>query len=47
VVTARDRRSVRGKIVSNNAVIKNNRIINVFAKDKDLLIQTQKQGFYT
>lgn len=37
----------KSKIVSNNAVIKNNRIINVFAKDKDLLIQTQKQGFYT
>lgn len=37
----------KSKIVSNNAIIKNNRIINIFAKDKGLLIQTQKQGFYT
>lgn len=40
---------VSGKesLVSNDPVLKNNKIINVFAVDQGLLIQTQWNGFYT
>jgi hypothetical protein len=38
---------VSGKesLVSNDPVLKNNKIINVFAVDQGLLIQTQWNGF--
>nr|WP_315155016.1 triple tyrosine motif-containing protein [uncultured Flavobacterium sp.] len=40
---------VSGKesLVSNDPILKNNKIINVFAIDQGLLIQTQWNGFYT
>ena len=40
---------VSGKesLVSNDPVLKNNKIINVFAVDQGLLIQTQWNGFYS
>jgi AraC family chitin signaling transcriptional activator len=37
----------KGRLVSNNPVLKNNRIINVFSINEGLLIQTQFNGFYT
>ncbi len=36
----------KSKLVSNNPIIKNNRIVDVFAIDEGLLIQTQLNGFY-
>ncbi|CAM2886826.1 regulatory protein, luxR family [Flavobacterium succinicans] len=40
---------VSGKAIkiSNDPILKRNKIINVFAIEKGLLIQTQDQGFYT
>lgn len=38
--------SGKGRLVSNNSVLKNNRIVNVFSIDEGLLIQTQLNGFY-
>ena len=38
--------SGKGRLVSNNPVLKNNRIVNVFSIDEGLLIQTQLNGFY-
>ena len=34
------------KLVSNNSILKNNKIVNVFAVDDGLLIHTQFNGFY-
>jgi DNA-binding CsgD family transcriptional regulator/ligand-binding sensor domain-containing protein len=34
------------KIISNNAILKNNKIIAVYGKDDGLLIQTQLAGFF-
>lgn len=34
------------KLVSNNAILKNNKIVNIFAVDDGLLIHTQFNGFY-
>jgi len=36
----------KSKLVSNNQILKNNRIIDVFAIDEGVLIQTQYNGFY-
>ena len=36
----------KGRLVLNNLVLKNNRIVNVFSIDEGLLIQTQLNGFY-
>lgn len=36
----------KGRLVSNNLVLKNNRIVNIFSIDEGLLIQTQLNGFY-
>ena len=38
--------SGKGRLVSNNPMLKNNRIVNVFSIDEGLLIQTQLNGFY-
>ncbi|MFE3848831.1 triple tyrosine motif-containing protein [Flavobacterium sp. LB3P45] len=38
--------SGKGRLVSNNPVLKNNRVVNVFSIDEGLLIQTQLNGFY-
>nr|WP_315207787.1 triple tyrosine motif-containing protein [uncultured Flavobacterium sp.] len=38
--------SGKGRLVSNNPILQNNRIVNVFAIDEGLLIQTQLNGFY-
>ena len=38
--------SGRGRQVSNNPILKNNRIVNIFSIDEGLLIQTQLKGFY-
>jgi DNA-binding CsgD family transcriptional regulator len=38
--------SGKGRLVSNNPVLKNNKIVNVFSIDEGLLIQTQLNGFY-
>lgn len=38
--------SGKANLVSNNPILKNNRIINVFATAEGLLIQTQMNGFY-
>jgi AraC family chitin signaling transcriptional activator len=38
--------SGKGRLVSNNPLLKNNRIVNVFSIDDGLLIQTQSNGFY-
>lgn len=34
------------KLVTNNSILKNNKIVNVFATDDGLLIHTQFNGFY-
>lgn len=34
------------RLVSNNPILKSNRIVNVFLNDEGLLIQTQRNGFY-
>jgi AraC family transcriptional regulator, chitin signaling transcriptional activator len=34
------------KLVSNNLILKNNKIVNIFAIDEGLLIHTQFNGFY-
>jgi len=39
-------RSGKAHLVSSNPILKNNRIINVFAINEGLLIQTQLNGFY-
>ena len=39
--------SGKAHLVSNNPILKNNRIINVFSTTEGLLIQTQLNGFYT
>lgn len=36
----------KSKLVSNNPIIKNNRIVDVFNIDEGILIQTQYNGFY-
>jgi len=36
----------KSKLVSNNPILKSNRIVSVFAIDEGLLIQTQLNGFY-
>jgi AraC family chitin signaling transcriptional activator len=36
----------KGKLISNSTILKNNRVVNVFASDDGLLIQTQTDGFY-
>ncbi|MFV7234214.1 triple tyrosine motif-containing protein [Flavobacterium sp. ZB4R12] len=38
--------SGKARLVSNNSILKSNRIVNVFAIDEGLLIQTQLNGFY-
>ncbi|MWB96638.1 LuxR family transcriptional regulator [Flavobacterium sp. GA093] len=38
--------SGKGKLISNNPVLKNFTIVNVFATEEGLLIQTQLDGFY-
>ncbi|MBP2284567.1 ligand-binding sensor domain-containing protein/DNA-binding CsgD family transcriptional regulator [Flavobacterium sp. CG_23.5] len=38
--------SGKGRLVSSNPILQNNRIVNVFAIDEGLLIQTQLNGFY-
>lgn len=38
--------SGKGHLISNNPILQNNRIVNVFALDEGLLIQTQQRGFY-
>jgi ligand-binding sensor domain-containing protein/DNA-binding CsgD family transcriptional regulator len=37
----------KGRLVSDNPILKNNRIINIFSINEGLLIQTQLNGFYT
>jgi DNA-binding CsgD family transcriptional regulator len=37
----------KGRLVSDNPVLKSNRIINIFSISEGLLIQTQLNGFYT
>jgi hypothetical protein len=34
------------KLISNHPVLKNNKIVNIFATDDGLLLQTQYSGFY-
>ena len=36
----------KSKLISNNAILKNNKIVNIFSIDEGLLIQTQFNGFY-
>lgn len=36
----------KSKLISNSTIFKKNRIVNVFASDDGLLIQTQTDGFY-
>jgi DNA-binding CsgD family transcriptional regulator len=36
----------KSKLISNNPILQNNRIVNVFSIDEGLLIQTQWNGFY-
>lgn len=38
--------SGKGRLVSNNPILKNNKIVNVFSIDEGLLIQMQLKGFY-
>lgn len=38
--------SGKARLVSNNPILKSNRIVNVFSTDEGLLIQTQLNGFY-
>lgn len=38
--------SGKARLVSNNPILKTNKIVNVFAADEGLLIQTQLNGFY-
>ena len=38
--------SGKARLVSNNPILKSNRIVNVFGTDEGLLIQTQLNGFY-
>ncbi|MFT5242768.1 MAG: AraC family chitin signaling transcriptional activator [Psychroserpens sp.] len=38
--------SGKARLVSNNSILINNRIVNVFATDEGLLIQTQLNGLY-
>ena len=38
--------SGKGRLVSNNPILQNNRIVNIFSTDEGLLIQTQLNGFY-
>lgn len=38
--------SGKARLVSNNPILKNSRIVNVFSTDDGLLIQTQLDGFY-
>ncbi|GAA4810983.1 helix-turn-helix and ligand-binding sensor domain-containing protein [Litoribaculum gwangyangense] len=35
------------KLVSNDPVIQNNRLVNIFSSDEKLLIETENNGFYT
>ncbi|WP_345273528.1 triple tyrosine motif-containing protein [Flaviramulus aquimarinus] len=34
------------KLVSNNPILKNNRLVNIFAKEGKLLVETENNGFY-
>ena len=34
------------KMISNHAILKNNKIVNIFSTDEGLLLQTQFSGFY-
>lgn len=36
----------KSKLVSNDLIIKNSRVVNVFSIDEGILIQTQSNGFY-
>ncbi|MEZ7504420.1 triple tyrosine motif-containing protein [Flavobacterium sp. Arc2] len=36
----------KSKLISNSTILKNNRVVNIFASDDGLLIQTQTDGFY-
>jgi ligand-binding sensor domain-containing protein/DNA-binding CsgD family transcriptional regulator len=36
----------KSKLVCNNAILKNNKIVNIFTIDNQLLIATQQSGFY-
>jgi DNA-binding CsgD family transcriptional regulator len=38
--------SGKGRLVSNNPILKRSRIVNIFSIDEGLLIQTQLNGFY-
>ena len=38
--------SGKGRLVSDNAILQTNKIVNIFAIDEGLLIQTQRNGFY-
>ena len=38
--------SGKGRLVSDNAILQTNKIVNIFALDEGLLIQTQRNGFY-
>lgn len=36
----------QSRLISNNPILKNNRIVNVFSLDDELIISTQTNGFY-
>ncbi len=36
----------KSKLISNDAILRNNKIVNIFSTDDGLLIQTQFSGFY-
>lgn len=38
--------SGKGRLISNNPILKTSRIVNIFSIDEGLLIQTQLDGFY-
>lgn len=38
--------SGKGRLISNNPILKSSRIVNIFSIDEGLLIQTQLNGFY-
>ena len=38
--------SGKGRLVSDNVILQTNKIVNIFAIDEGLLIQTQRNGFY-
>ncbi|MBG6061250.1 DNA-binding CsgD family transcriptional regulator [Flavobacterium sp. CG_9.1] len=38
--------SGKGRLVSDNVILQTNKIVNIFAIDEGLLIQTQSNGFY-